>query len=94
MARLAADARVEGVVCAVKELGDVAQVTPDLIKVTPGIRPSGADTHDQARVATPGEAIRRGADWLVIGRAITRDRDPARAAEAIQREVAQAAAAL
>jgi len=94
MARLAADAKVEGVVCAVKELGDVAQVTPDLIKVTPGIRPSGADTHDQARVATPGEAIRRGADWLVIGRAITRDRDPARAAEAIQREVAQAAAAL
>lgn len=83
IAKLARATGVEGVVCSVKELGDVAQVAPDLVKVTPGIRPTGAATDDQARVSTPSEAIRRGADWLVIGRSITRSDDPVRAATAI-----------
>lgn len=89
-ARLAAEAGAEGVVCAVKELGDVAQVAAGLVKVTPGIRPSGTASDDQARAATPSEALRRGADWLVIGRPITRASDPEAAAIAIQEELATA----
>ncbi len=83
LAKLAANAGVEGVVCSVKELGDVAQVAPHLLKVTPGVRPVGADVGDQARVATPEEAIARGADLLVIGRPITRAADPVAAAAEI-----------
>lgn len=80
IAKLADSAGLEGVVCSVKELGDVAQVAPDLVKVTPGIRAEGGASDDQARVASPSEAIRRGADWLVIGRSITRADDPVQAA--------------
>lgn len=87
LARLAASAGVEGVVCSVKELGDVAQVAPGLLKVTPGVRPSGTDAGDQARVATPREAMTRGADLLVIGRPITRAPDPVAAAAAIAEEL-------
>src|SRR5690606_30654836 len=94
MARLAATTGAEGVICSVKELGDVAQVAPELIRVTPGIRPAGTDGHDQARIATPGEAIRRGATWLVVGRAITRAADPVAAAKEIQGEVARSRASL
>lgn len=87
LSRLAADAGVEGIVCSVKELGDVAQVAPDLIKITPGIRPTEGDRDDQARVATASEAVRRGADWLVVGRPITRAEDPVAAAASLAAEV-------
>lgn len=83
LTRLAAGAGAEGVICAVKELGVVAEVAPTLKRVTPGIRPAGSATHDQRRVATPEEAISRGADYLVIGRAITAAPDPAAAAAGI-----------
>lgn len=83
LAKLAAGSGAEGVICSVKELGVVAEVAPDLLRVTPGIRPVGAGADDQRRVATPAEAIRRGADYLVIGRPITRAKDPAAAAAAI-----------
>lgn len=86
-ARLAADNLAEGVVCATKELGDVAQVAPELFRVTPGIRPAGTEHADQARVATPSEALARGADLLVIGRPITAAPDPAAAAESIARSI-------
>lgn len=81
LARVAAAAGVEGVVCAVRELGDVHQVAPELVRVTPGIRLGDAEVHDQARVDTPGAAIGRGADWLVVGRPITRSPDPVSAAQ-------------
>jgi orotidine-5'-phosphate decarboxylase len=81
--KLAAEAGVEGVVCSVKELGVVSEVAPDLLKVTPGIRPLGQDAGDQQRVATPVEAIRRGSNLLVVGRPITRAADPRAAAEDI-----------
>jgi orotidine-5'-phosphate decarboxylase len=87
LSRLAAEAGVEGVVCSVKELGVVNDVAPSLIKVTPGIRPEGEEAGDQQRVATPEEAIRRGADLLVIGRPITRADDPQAAAEAVAASV-------
>ncbi len=85
IAKLAASTPVEGVVCSVKELGDVAQVAPDLTRVTPGIRPTGSDPDDQARTAAPEEAVARGADWIVVGRAITRAEDPVTAAAAMHR---------
>ncbi len=49
--------------------------------VTPGIRPPGSEAHDQKRLMTPMDALRSGADYLVVGRAITQASDPARALE-------------
>ena len=84
---LARAAGVEGVVCSVRELGVVEAVAPGLAKVTPGIRPAGADPHDQQRTATPTEAIARGSNLLVIGRPITKAPDARKAAEAIAAEL-------
>jgi orotidine-5'-phosphate decarboxylase len=83
MARVVDAAGCEGVVCSPLELGVVAEVAPRLAKVTPGIRPEGAEQGDQSRTATPVEAIRRGADYLVVGRPITSADDPAVAAATI-----------
>ncbi len=82
MAGVAASAGCEGLVCSPLELNVVRQVAPGLIRVTPGVRPTETDD-DQARVATPGDAVRRGATYLVIGRPITRAADPAAAAREI-----------
>jgi orotidine-5'-phosphate decarboxylase len=90
LSRLAGEAGAEGVVCSVRELGDVAQVAAGLLRVTPGIRPAGADFDDQSRVSTPSEAIRRGADYVVVGRPITRAADPLAAAAAISEEITSA----
>ena len=79
-----------GVVCAATDLPVIKSAAPDVITVVPGIRPIGVPVHDQGRVATPGEAIQRGADILVIGRAVTAADDPAAAAEVIAAEVAHA----
>lgn len=87
--KLAAECGAEGVVCSVKELGDVAQVAPNLIRVTPGIRPVGTSPDDQARTATPEEALRRKADYLVIGRPITKAKDPVEAAAMITASIEQ-----
>ncbi len=89
VAKLAASSGAEGVVCSVKELGDVAQVAPDLTRVTPGIRARGATADDQTRVASPQEAMRRGADWIVVGRALSRAPDPAAAARALLEDMEQ-----
>lgn len=82
MARVAARSGCEGLVCSPLELGVVATVAPELKKVIPGIRLAASDD-DQRRVTTPEDAVGRGADWLVIGRPITRAPDPAAAAAAI-----------
>ena len=60
--------------------------------VTPGIRPAGSEAGDQKRVTTPSDAIRAGADYLVVARPIIRAPDPRAAAEAIQAEIAAALA--
>ena len=84
LAVLAVSAGARGLVCSPQEVAAVrAEVGPDIVLITPGIRPAGADSDDQARVATPEEAIRAGADLLVIGRPITRASDPGAAAAAI-----------
>lgn len=82
-ARLAADVGCEGVVTSVKELGVVSEVASGLVRVVPGIRPPGVSADDQVRTATPSAALSRGADYVVIGRAITKAPDPVRAAEDI-----------
>jgi orotidine-5'-phosphate decarboxylase len=65
-----------GLVCAADDLAVIRTLAPDLIAVVPGIRPSGAAVNDQARVATPKEAVASGANVLVIGRPVTRADDP------------------
>jgi len=87
LTRSAHEAGCEGVICSARELGVVAQVAPDLLKVTPGIRPAGVATGDQERTMTPAEAVARGADYLVIGRPITGADDPVAAAAAIAQAV-------
>jgi orotidine-5'-phosphate decarboxylase len=84
LAALAVDAGASALVCSPREVAAVrAEVGPDITLITPGVRPAGTDAHDQARVATPEEALAAGADLLVIGRAITGAPDPGAAAAAI-----------
>ena len=84
LAVLAVSAGARGLVCSPREVAVVrAEVGPDVTLITPGVRPAGADAHDQARTATPEEALRAGADLLVIGRPITSAPDPGAAAAAI-----------
>jgi orotidine-5'-phosphate decarboxylase len=86
----AASAGCAGVICAAADLDQIKRDAPRLLAVTPGIRPSGVPAHDQGRPATPGEAIRKGADVLVLGRAVTAANNPADAAIAIAQEVEEA----
>lgn len=72
-----------GLVVAAEDLKDVHSLAPRLLKVVPGIRPEGADHHDQARTSTPKAALDAGADLLVIGRSVTQAAVPAEAAAAI-----------
>jgi orotidine-5'-phosphate decarboxylase len=88
MARMTQAAGGQGVVASPREIEAVrAACGPDFLIVTPGVRPAGADAGDQRRTMTPGEAISRGADYLVIGRPITAAKDPVATAETIRREV-------
>jgi orotidine-5'-phosphate decarboxylase len=89
MASLAAESGCEGVVCSPLELHVVHQSAPSMITVVPGIRPDAVDD-DQARTATPEEAIAKGATYLVIGRPITAADDPASAAASLSKIVAAA----
>jgi orotidine-5'-phosphate decarboxylase len=90
---MAVEAGARGLVCSPQEVAAVrAEVGPDVTLITPGVRPSGSGVDDQARVATPVEAIRSGADLLVIGRPITRASDPGAAAAAIAASLRHAAA--
>ena len=78
------DAGVDGFISSPLEVARVRAIAgPDKILVTPGVRSAGANQGDQKRVATPSEAIAAGANYLVIGREITRAADPREAAERI-----------
>jgi len=76
LASLAADSRAEGVVCSAEEIRRVKDKEPSLAVFTPGLRPAASDIDDQKRVATPEQARADGANFLVIGRPITRAADP------------------
>lgn len=78
------EAGVDGFVCSPLEAANLrALAGPGKILVTPGVRSAGADQGDQRRVATPAEAVAAGADYLVIGREITRAADPRSISEKI-----------
>jgi orotidine-5'-phosphate decarboxylase len=84
LAALAVEAGAHGIVCSPREVGAVrAEVGPDITLITPGVRPAGSAAYDQARVATPEEAVQAGSDLLVIGRPITGAPDPGAAAAAL-----------
>ena len=84
---------IHGLILSAEEAASMrAALGPDMLLVTPGIRPQGADIGDQKRVMTPARAIAAGADHLVIGRPITQAEDPRKAAEAIVQEIVGALA--
>jgi orotidine-5'-phosphate decarboxylase len=87
--RQAMNAGIEGIVGSPIEAMAIRQVAgQDAILVTPGVRSTGAARGDQKRVATPAEALRDGADYIVVGRQVTRSTDPAAALAAIHQELA------
>jgi len=88
LARLTQACGLDGVVCSPREIAAVRQACgPGFKLVVPGVRPAGAAVGDQKRVMTPSQAVEAGADWVVIGRPITRATDPAAAAHGILQEI-------
>lgn len=88
LARLAQEAELDGVVASPQEASVLRQELGKEFKiVTPGVRPTWAAKDDQRRVCTPGEAVTRGADYVVIGRPITCSKDPLEAVSKIQKEI-------
>jgi len=84
MAKLAESSGLDGVVCSPREIQMIrAALRPDFKIVTPGIRMSGQSVDDQQRTATPREAITAGADYIVVGRAVTHAPDPRSALETL-----------
>ncbi len=95
LARMALEAGIHGFVCSPQEVAALrALAGPEAVLVIPGIRPAGAQSpsrpDDQKRIATPAQALRQGASYLVVGRPITQAADPAEAAETILKEMAGA----
>jgi len=87
LARQAQTAGLDGVVASPQEITDIRQVCGvGFLIVTPGVRPAEAERGDQKRVLTPGEAIRAGADYVVVGRPILAAKDPVEAAQRIAEE--------
>ena len=92
-ARMAKAAGCQGVVCSGLEVAMVKkEIGPDMIIVTPGIRPAWTvvEKDDQKRIVTPADAIRNGSDYVVIGRPIRDAKDPKEAAEKVSGEIASA----
>lgn len=89
LARLASQCGMDGVVASPHEVALLRSAVgrESFVLVAPGVRPAGASAHDQKRVMTPAEAVRAGADYLVVGRAIIDADDPAAAAEKILEEM-------
>lgn len=88
LARLAQDSGLDGVVASPHEISAIkAACGNDFLVVTPGVRPSWASANDQKRIMTPGDAVKNGADYLVIGRAITAADDKIGAAKRIIEEL-------
>lgn len=85
LAKSAKEAGLDGVVASPKEAASIRKnMGRDFLIVTPGIRPEGSEKEDQKRTATPKEAFSAGADYIVIGRPVTKAKDPARALESIK----------
>ncbi|MBV6492511.1 MAG: Orotidine 5'-phosphate decarboxylase [Turneriella sp.] len=92
-AKLSFDAGAHGLICSGFETQALREkFGKDVVLINPGIRPLGADVNDQVRIVTPKKAIQSGATHLVVGRPISQSANPRLAAEAIQREIADARA--
>lgn len=90
LAELAAGEGIGGIVCSAREVESVrGRLGPGPVLVTPGVRLPEGEAGDQKRVVTPFEAARRGADYLVVGRPITRAPDPVAAARTFAAEMAR-----
>lgn len=84
LARMAMESGADGLVCSPREVSLIRDALGEApMLVVPGIRPLGSAVGDQARIATPEDAVAAGADWIVVGRPITEAADPAAAAAAI-----------
>lgn len=89
LAKMGMGAGIRGFVCSPQEVATLRDLTgPDGVLVIPGIRAAGGAIGDQKRIATPADALKSGASYLVVGRPITQAPDPAKAAEAILAEMA------
>ena len=90
-ARAAGELGCDGIICSGLEVAGIkAKLGGKLLAITPGIRPAGGDVGDQKRVVDVAQAFRNGADYIVVGRPIRDAKDPAAAAEAIQKTIAEA----
>lgn len=90
LAKMGIEAGLRGFVCSPQEVAALRALTgPEGVLVIPGIRPANASVGDQKRTATPAEALRQGASFLVVGRPITQASDPATAADAILHEMTE-----
>ena len=90
LAQLAADAGAHGVIASPLEAESLKRRHgPDFLVVTPGIRPAGAERGDQVRTATPADALRAGADYLVVGRPVIEAKDPLEIVRQMQEELTQ-----
>lgn len=88
LAKLAKEAGLDGVVASAVEVENIKkELGADFKVLCPGIRPKWSLTDDQKRIATPAEAIKRGADYIVIGRAVTKSENPIEAMEKIYKEI-------
>ncbi len=88
LAKLTQQAGLDGVVASPQEAGQIRAACGERFAiVTPGVRPSGSAVNDQARIATPADALRAGSTHLVVGRPITQAQDPRGMAEQIIREM-------
>jgi orotidine-5'-phosphate decarboxylase len=88
LAKLAKECGCDGVVCSAREAGAVRDACGESFhRLTPGIRPRGEQTMDQARVVDPAQALREGATWLVVGRPITQAEDPVAVTLAILKDM-------
>ena len=87
----AQDIGIDGIVCSAQEAINLRDITgPNMLIVTPGIRPAGSAGDDQKRIVTPAKAIANSADYLVVGRPIVAAEDPKAAAEQIVAEIQEA----
>ena len=92
-AKLAKECGLDGVVCSPLEARSVKEACgPEFLVITPGIRPSWAELDDQKRTATPLEAIKAGADYIVVGRPVFEAENPKEAVNRILEEIYQASA--
>ncbi len=91
LALLCEGSGMDGIVASPREIIPIRRVVknPRFVILTPGVRPAGVDHNDQSRVMTPDEAVRAGANFLVVGRPITAAQNPLRAAQKILAEIGQ-----